>query len=117
MKVWVAKLVMRNEVLVLAETADKARQVLSPAVAIDALLEGRPHIESIWSITALNSMPTLSPKDSVYSADHTDLRLQEALAIVEAAAERAKIDAHNAEVLKNQLQLFPQPSLETDREP
>ena len=117
MKVWVAKLVLRNEVLVLAETADKARQVLSPAVAIDALLEGRPHIESIWSISAMNNLPSWSPKDSVYSADHTDLRLQDALAIADATAERAKIDAHNAEVLKNQLQLFPQPSLETDREP
>lgn len=117
MKVWVARLVLRNEVLVLAETADKARSVLFPVAAIDALLEGKPHIESIWSISALNSMPTLSPKDPVYSADHTDLRLSDALVIAEEAAERAKIEAHNAEVMKNQLALFPQPALEPDPKP
>ncbi len=106
MRLWSAELVLKTNILVLAESAPAAKEI-ALREAFDALLEESPLVQTLWATDPDKLCPSWSPNDLVHDALDSGLLLKEAKELVREAAEAALVAAHNAEVLKNQLPLFP----------
>ena len=106
MKLWEVTVALRDKMLVLAEDTESARE-LALMEAIGVLFDTHILVEAPAEVTPSAARAGLIPNRHVFSRDHTDLVVWRAVTLVEDAEERAKIEAHNAEVLKNQLSLFP----------
>ena len=106
MRIWSAELVLKTNILVLADSAPAAKEI-ALREAIDALLEEKPLVQTLWATEPDRLCPSWSPNDLVHDAADSGLRLKDAKVIVQAAAEAMLTAAREAELLKSQLTLFP----------
>lgn len=106
MKLWEVEVALRNNMLVMAEDAESALE-LANIEAVSVLFDSPVDVGSPVELPSNTARSKLLPNRHVFSRDHADLVVWRAVLFVEAAEEQAKIDAHNAAVLKNQLPLFP----------